>query len=96
MSILTAASDMMAHPTLDEQEYDFPDLEDAQSICGSNIDASKLRTLLRIKFGGAYNMHVSDNLPSQPRLRGPGLMQRIPDYAKLLLHHRTEKTLHCM
>jgi hypothetical protein len=38
------------------------DLDEAQPISGSNIDPAKLRTLLRIKFGGAYEIHVSANL----------------------------------
>lgn len=45
------------------------DLEDAQSISGKNIDPAKLRTLLRIKFGGGYDIHVSTlhQIRSMPR-----------------------------
>jgi hypothetical protein len=43
----------------DEDDY-LSDLEEAQSISGSNIDPAKLATLLRIKFGaGTYDIHVS-------------------------------------
>jgi hypothetical protein len=49
-------------PSMTEQDEDdyLSDLEEAQSISGSNIDPAKLATLLRIKFGaGTYDIHVS-------------------------------------
>jgi hypothetical protein len=43
-----------------DEDDDLSDLEDAQSISGSNIDPAKLAALLRIKFGaGTYDIHVS-------------------------------------
>lgn len=43
-----------------EHDGSFPNLDSAQVILGSNIDPSKLKTLLGTKFGvRAYNMHVS-------------------------------------
>ena len=44
-----------------EKENVLCELQDAQSIKGSNIDSVKLAELLRMKFGvGAYNIHVSE------------------------------------
>ncbi|KAI4958380.1 hypothetical protein J4E86_003980 [Alternaria arbusti] len=42
-----------------DEDDDLSDLEDAQSISGSNIDPAKLAALLRIKFGaGTYDIHL--------------------------------------
>ncbi|KAG9195324.1 hypothetical protein G6011_00445 [Alternaria panax] len=53
---------MVSSPSMREQDEDdyLSDLEEAQSISGSNIDPGKLATLLRIKFGaGTYDIHVN-------------------------------------
>ncbi|KAL1795666.1 hypothetical protein ACET3X_005890 [Alternaria dauci] len=45
-----------------EQSPGVPDLDDAQSISGRNIDPNKLTMLLRVKFGaGAYDVHIMQN-----------------------------------
>jgi hypothetical protein len=57
-----------------------------QAISGGNVDPSKLKTLLRVKFGaGAYSVHVSSvalkNLPTEQRL-----IMLITGHAKFILH----------
>jgi hypothetical protein len=58
----TVAYVKVSSPSMREHDEDdcLSDLEEAQSISGSNIDPAKLATLLRIKFGaGSYDIHVS-------------------------------------
>jgi hypothetical protein len=58
----TIAYVKVSSPSIREHDEDdcLSDLEEAQSISGSNIDPAKLATLLRIKFGaGTYDIHVS-------------------------------------
>ncbi|KAF1850769.1 uncharacterized protein K460DRAFT_361536 [Cucurbitaria berberidis CBS 394.84] len=48
--------------SLNEHHVEFPDLDDAQSISGSNIDPAKLTMLLRVKFGaGSYDIYIMHN-----------------------------------
>jgi hypothetical protein len=48
------------YPAWEDCDENLPDLGAAQFISGSNIDHSKLMTLLRTKFGAAaYDTHVS-------------------------------------
>ncbi|OAL02958.1 hypothetical protein IQ06DRAFT_292213 [Phaeosphaeriaceae sp. SRC1lsM3a] len=53
----TAFRDFNAHDDDDDDDFD-----DYQSIPGSCIDATKLLSLLRMKFGaGTYDMHIVQN-----------------------------------
>ncbi|KAH7385335.1 hypothetical protein DE146DRAFT_759581 [Phaeosphaeria sp. MPI-PUGE-AT-0046c] len=47
---------------INAHDDDDDDFDDYQSIPGSCIDATKLQTLLRMKFGaGSYDMHIVQN-----------------------------------
>lgn len=79
----TAFRDFNAH---DDDDDDF---DDYQSIPGSCIDATKLLSLLRMKFGaGTYDMHVSyTHTPSDAQTNTDNRCCRLCKTHTALLHH---------
>lgn len=65
--MMVSSENLHTSPTITlsstDHEPELSTMEDVQSIAGRDIDAAKLRTLLRIKFGGAYDIHVHNLIP---------------------------------